>query len=82
MARQEGGSVWFDHEQKDLFQLILPLKPREKINKTDAVVAHHGYRADCCHMWPNRAHTGENYETCAWKQRHSRYEPLKITTSY
>lgn len=49
MAQQEGCSVWFDREQKDLFQLILPLRPREKINKTDALLAHHNYTADCCH---------------------------------
>lgn len=50
MALQEGCIAWCDHKQKDLYQLILPLKTREKINKTDALLAHHGYSADCCHM--------------------------------
>lgn len=49
MALQEGCIAWCDHKQKDLYQLILPLKPKEKINKTDALLAHQGYTADCHH---------------------------------
>jgi hypothetical protein len=51
MAWQEGCCALCDHKQKDLYQLILPLKPREKINKTNALLAHYSYTADCCHMW-------------------------------
>ena len=54
MALQEGCIVWCDHKKKDLYQLILPLKPKEKINKTDALLAHL-----LTHVWPNRTHTGK-----------------------
>jgi hypothetical protein len=49
MALQEGCIAWCDHKQRDLYQLILPLKPREKIDKTDALLAHYGYTADYRH---------------------------------
>jgi len=77
MAPQEGCIVWCDHKQKDLYQLILLLKPKEKVNKTDALLAHL-----LPQVWPNRVCKGKNYETCAWKQCHSRYEAPEITTRY